>query len=205
MPKITKKKMLTVLAVLVVVGGALGGGYWYLHRNEVYVDKAEVSAPHIDLAPTTSGVLQAVYVKEGDEVPADTVVARVGNELIKTKTEALIVAVHADIGKSFAPGTPVVTVIDPTELRLVGHLEEDKGLHRVEVGDSATFTVDAFGSKTYVGTVDEVAPASRDSDLVFSISDKRESKVFDIFVRFDVSMASELKDGMSAKLWVNTQ
>lgn len=205
MPTITKKTAVSAGIVLLAVGAMIGGGYWYLHKDEVYVEKAEIAAPHIDLASVNGGVLQDVYVNEGDVVSADTVVARVGNELIKTKTDALVVSVHADVGKSFAPGVPVVTVIDPSALRVVGHLEEDKGLQRVAVGDQAVFTVDAFGSKRFVGTVDEVAPASRDSDLVFSISDKRESKVFDIFVRFDATAAPELKDGMSAKLWITTK
>jgi multidrug resistance efflux pump len=205
MPKFSKRQLLSALAVVLAIVAVVGGGYLYAHAGEVYVDKAEISAPHIDLSANGSGILQAVYVNEGDLVPADTVVARVGNELVKTKVEALVVSVHADIGKTLAPGTPVVTVIDPGKLRLVGHLEEDKGLHLVQVGDTASFTVDAFGSKRYVGTVDEVAPASRDADLVFSISDKRESKVFDVFVRFDATTAAELKDGMSAKLWIETK
>jgi hypothetical protein len=64
------------------------------------------------------------------------------------------------------------------------------------------FKVDAFGDKKYYGVVDEISSTSHESDVVFSISDKREKKKFDIKVRFNLAEYPELKNGMSAKLWV---
>jgi len=43
---------------------------------------------------------------------------------------------------------------------------------------------------------------SREGDVVFNISDKREVKQFDVKVRFDISKYPELKNGMSAKMWI---
>ena len=50
--------------------------------------------------------------------------------------------------------------------------------------------------------MDEVSPVSHDSGVVFDVSDKREIKQFDVKVRFDTSVYSELKSGMSSKLWI---
>jgi hypothetical protein len=93
-------------------------------------------------------------------------------------------------------------MIDPRELRVIGQLEEDKGLKDVHVGQQATFTVDAFGSRTFYGIVDSVSPTSRESGIVFNISDKRETKSFDIKIRFDINAYPELKNGMSAKMTI---
>ncbi len=194
--------IITVLISLVVVGGAITFAYLKISGGRVYTDNASVSAPNIDLAPQNSGVLENISVHTGDQVNADTVVAQVGNELIKTKVAGIITNTKADVGKLFNRGEAVVTMIDPTELRVIGHIPEDKGLADIRIGQTAKFTVDAFGSKSYTGVVDEISPTSRAGDIVFNISDKRQAQEFDVKIRFDSDTYPELKNGMSARLWI---
>ena len=199
-----EKNILMLIALGVFAIGAVIAGFALLQVNNsrVYIEKSEVVAPTIDLAAQNSGVLQQVFVQEGDSVVANESVARVGDELIKTQTAGIIIAVKKDIGKLFNKGESVVTMIQPSELRVVGRLAEDKGLSDVRVGQRAIFTVDAFGSKQYEGIVDEISPTSRAGDVVFSISDKRETKEFNVKVRYDTAAYPELKNGMSAQIWV---
>ncbi len=84
----------------------------------------------------------------------------------------------------------------------MGKVQEDKGLTDIQVGQRAEFTVDAFGGKTFEGVVDEVAPTSQNSDVVFSVSDKREEQNFEVKIRFDTTANPEIKNGMSAKIKV---
>jgi multidrug resistance efflux pump len=203
---LTRRVMMLTAAFVLVVGGAVAGGTYLLaSRNHVSIDNAQVSAPQIDLAPQNSGILEEVYVHEGDVIGADTVVARVGDGLIKSKVAGLVINVQNATGKIFNPGQAVVSMIDPTELRVIGQLDENKGLKDVHIGDSATFTVDAFGSKQYYGTVDEISPTARSGDVVFNISDQRQIQSFNVKVRFDTSAYPELKNGMSAKISITTQ
>ena len=196
------------LLALVLIVLALGGGVWayLLYQNRsVYIEKSDLEAPEIDLAPTAAGVLNDMLVKAGDAVAANQVVARVGDQLIKAKIAGTITKADASVGQSYNPGQTVVAMVDPSELRVVGHIDENKGLDRIRVGQYATFTVDTFGSKQYSGIVDEISPEARSGDIVFTISDKRQEQVFDIKVRFDTSAYPELKDGMSARIWVAAQ
>ena len=87
-------------------------------------------------------------------------------------------------------------------MRIVGRLEEDKGLKDVKVGQRVVFEVDAFGTKQYEGIIDEVSPTSRASDVVFNISDQRQENEFNVKARFNLSQDPELKNGMSAKMWI---
>ena len=190
------------LVALCFVAIAAGLIYWFSVSKRVYVDSASIEAPLIQLSPAAPGVLQEVYVQEGDIVPANTPVARVGNELVKSKVSGVIVSVPETIGAQTSPSQPVVTMIDPTQLRVVGKVDEDKGLSRIQVGDTVTFTVDAFGRKQFSGVIDEVSPTSQQSGVVFNISDKRETKQFDVKARFDVQGNPGLKNGMSAKMWI---
>jgi len=198
-----KKNRIILLAIVLAVISALVGLAVYARiSNRVYIEKSEISASEISLSSTTGGVLEEVFVKSGDYITANTAIARVGQEIIKSKNDGLVISLSDDIGKNFGKGETVATMIDPNELRVVGHVQEDKGLKDIQVGQTAMFKVDAFGDKKYYGVVDEISSTSHESDVVFSISDKREKKKFDIKVRFNLAEYPELKNGMSAKLWV---
>jgi multidrug resistance efflux pump len=189
------------IGIVVLIAGAVGV-YLILSSARVYIDTATITAPLISLTPTTAGQLNAVYVNEGDVLLPNTPVALVGTELITAKDGGLVVKVNDIVGAQVAPGDAVVTMIDPTALRVVGQIDEDKGLSKIQVGDPVVFTVDAFGSQKFNGVIDEVAPTSNESDIVFSVSDQREEQTFDVKARFDTSTYPQLKNGMSARMWV---
>ena len=192
-------KILGAVIALAVIGGGI---YWYVSSQSVYIDQSVIQAPVIDLSPTASGPLQAVFVNVGDLVTANQPVARVGDEVVESKTSGEIVSVDKNIGELENPGQSVVaTMVDPTQLRVVGHLDENKGLDKVQVGDVAKFTVDTFASKTYYGVVDEVGQTSQVS-VTSNIFNQRPVNEFNVYVRFDPAQYPELKDGMSARIWV---
>lgn len=193
----------TAITAIVALCGILI--YFMTVSTRVAVDAALIQAPTIDLAASQPGTLQEIYVHTGDQVQANTVVARVGNELIKTKVAGVVVSIAEKIGTQVSPSQPVVVMIDPSQLRVVGKVDENKGLDRLAVGDSVVFTVDAFGGKKFSAVVDEIAPTSEQSGIVFNISDKREVKQFEVKARFDVASAPELKNGMSARMWIYTR
>ncbi len=194
--------ILAIIVSVIIIGGSSTYLYLSLIGGRIYTDKAAVSAPTINLAPQGSGLLEEIMVNVGDNVPANTVVARIGNELIKTKLAGVITATQSDTGKLFNRSETVVSMFDPNELRVIGRIDEDKGLSDIKVGQEVEFTVDAYDSKKYTGIVDEISPVSREGDIVFNISDKREVKQFDVKVRFDINKYPELKNGMSAKMWI---
>lgn len=202
----TKKQW--IIAGIIVLGllGMLGTMiYERYFAKTVYIDTATIQAPEIPLAPSQQGVLEEIYVQPGDMVLRGATVARVGTELITAQTDGLIVDTNSQIGTMVSANAAVVTMIDPTALRVVGLIDEDKGLNRVAVGDPVVFTVDAFGSTKFSGVVDEVAPTSNESGIVFNISDKRETKQFAIKARFDISRYPQLHNGMSARMWISAQ
>ncbi len=200
--KFSSRSIIVIILIVAAIGGAITAYLIYADRT-VYIDSSDIEAPEIDLAATAPGMLNDMFVKAGDTVAANEAVARVGDELVTSKIAGLVTKADAVVGESYAAGQTVVAMIDPGQLRVVGHLDENKGLDRIRVGQYATFTVDAFGSKQYTGIVDEVSPEARSGDVVFTISDKRQEQVFDVKIRFDTAKYPELKDGMSARIWVS--
>ncbi len=189
-----------IVALIAVAAG--GFIYWRMTSQSIFVDTASIQAPLIALAPSQPGTLEEVYVNVGDRVPQNATVARVGNELIKSKVAGIIVAEPDTIGAEINPGEAVVTMVDPSQLRVVGKVDENKGLSSIAIGDPVNFTVDAFGSQQFSGIIDEISPTSNQSGIVFNISSQRQTQQFDIKARFDTAAYPQLKNGMSARMWI---
>jgi multidrug resistance efflux pump len=192
-------EMVIFTVVIIVIAGIL---VYSDISSRISIDASLIYAPTITLSPTTPGVLERVYVSEGDTVGKGKVVALIGDQQLTTLTGGIITSVQNTPGQIVNSATPIVKMIDPSQLRVIGHIDEDKGLSDIRVGDRVTFTADAFGSKKYDGVVESIAPSARQQDIVFSISDKRQVSQFDITIKFDVDKYPELKNGMSAKMKV---
>ncbi len=190
--------IIVTLFFAILVGGIV---YYQVNQGRIYIENAEISAPVILLKPQNFGVLDHVFVRAGDSVSINDVVAKVDGESIKAGTEGIISFANNVPGQYVSPQDTIVKMFNPAELRIIGRVEEDKGLVEIKPGQRVVFTVDAFDSKEYAGIVESVSPIARQSDIVFSISDKREEKQFDVNVKF-IAGYPELKNGMSAKMWI---
>ena len=203
---IFKKPWMQSLISFVVIFGVLAFFlFWQMQKNTVSIENSDLEAPIINLTPGAPGVLNALYVKEGDKVEANTQIALVGSQIISTKVGGVVASAPNVLGSYFSPGQTVVSVVNTFEMKVVGKIDETKGLSSLKIGQRATFSVDAFPGKTYDGIVDQISPVSSDTGVVFSISDKRPVEKFEIKVRFNVSSYPELKSGMSAKITVYTK
>ena len=201
-----KKPWVRSLVAFVIIFGLLGIFlFWQEESNTVFIENSNLVAPIINLAPSSPGVLNALYVKEGDQVPANSQVALVGSQIISTQDGGIVSSAPEVLGSYFSPGQTVVSVVNVAQMKVVGQIEETKGLNKIVAGQRATFTVDAFPGKNYEGVVDEVSAVSDDTGVVFDISDQRPIEKFDVKVRFNIAQYPELKSGMSAKITVYTK
>jgi multidrug resistance efflux pump len=205
-PHILKRPWMHSLISFVVIFGLLAVFlFWQIGRNTVFIENSYLDAPIINLSPTAPGVLNALYVKEGDRVPANSPVALVGSQIISTQNGGIVSSAPNVLGSYFSPGQTVVAIVNVAEMKVVGQIEENKGLKNLSAGQRATFSVDAFPGKTYVGVVDSIGQTADATGVVFSISDERPTEIFDVKVRFNVVDYPELKNGMSAKITVYTK
>jgi len=201
----TKGWVQSLIAVIVIFGSLAGFIFWQSEKNTILIENSDLEAPIINLSPTSPGILNALYVQEGDLVPVNGEVALVGSQTISAQDGGIVASAPNVLGTYFSPGQIVVSIVNNAEMKVVGQIDETKGLSSIKVGQRATFSVDAFSGKTYEGVVDEISAISADTGIVFSISDKRPVKKFDVKVRFNVSDYPELKSGMSAKITVYTK
>ncbi len=191
-----------VVIILIGVGGYFGFRYWQDQGTKVYIDSSEISAPVISIGPEIPGILKAVYVKEGEHVTVGQQLFNVGDRVISAPVPGIITSVQNTPGQWASNQNAIVQMYDPGSLRVVGHLQEDQGLSDIKVGQQVMFTVDAFDSRQFVGTVESIGKTADQSSVVFSISDKRPEKQYDIRVAFDPNAYPEIVNGMSARMWI---
>jgi len=193
------------ILLIIIIFGALGGFlFWLTIKGTVSIDNSYLEAPIANISVTAPGALSAIYVKEGDRVEPNTEIAVVGSETLYSKDEGIVATAPKVVGSYYAPGQTVVSIVADKQMRVVGAIDENKGLDQIVVGQPAVFTVDAFPGRSYQGVVDEISAVSEETGVAFSISDKRPTRKFDVYLRFDVTQYPELKSGMSAKITIKT-
>src|ERR1035437_585608 len=121
--RLSMRAIIVIVLFVIAIGGGMGTSLLVTNQN-VSIETSTIEAPKIDLAPTTSGTLLNMYVKAGDSVTANEVVARIGNELIQTKIAGIVTIANATIGQQYNAGQTVVAMIDPSALRIIGQIDE---------------------------------------------------------------------------------
>lgn len=203
---IFKKPLIQSLTGIIIISFIVAGILFYKKMSSsINIEQGVVQAPIISITPVGSGILDELYVKVGDKVTPGQSLARVSGEILTSKIDGIIIYTSNTPGQYFTYMNPVIKMIDPKELRVIGAIKEDAGFSEISIGDPVTFTLDAYGEKEFVGVVEEISETSKDTSVIFSISDKREVKEFTIKIKYDNTLYPEFKNNMSAKIKVYNQ
>lgn len=196
-----RKVFIVVAAIILAAAGIF---YFFKREGRVFIDDSLIQAPVISLNPQAGGILNEVDVTENQAVKKGDLLAVVGTQSLRALTDGVITQTSKQIGSTANAATNIVQMINPDDFRVVGTLDENKGLKDIRVGQVASFTVDAFPGDIFWGYVDEVSPTAKQTQIAFSISNERPTQQFNVYVRFDSGKYPQLKNGMSAKLTVYT-
>ena len=72
-----QKLILGLLVALLAIGGAGGGWWWYMNTKYVSTDDARIAGTIVSVSAKIPGKVTEVLVKEGDQVKAGQVIARI--------------------------------------------------------------------------------------------------------------------------------
>jgi multidrug resistance efflux pump len=145
-----------------------------------------------------------IKVYEGEKVKKGDALAVVGTTSLNAFQDGLVISTNNAIGSIANSQTPVVQMINFADMRIAGTIDENKGLDKLKIGQSVSFTVDAIPGQTFWGYIDEISPTAKQTQLQFSISSERPTQQFIIYARFNAFSYPQIKNGMSAKMTVYT-
>ncbi len=162
----------------------------------------------VTLAAEASGRLEALLVDEGSHVMEGQVVGRVGDPVLDVQWKQTTVdaaqqqivqaqvsrlELHAPLsgtvqkriahrGEVVAPGTPILTVADPAELKLTLYVVEAE-MGRVFVGQRVSVHADGSGDRSFGGTVRTIATRAEFTPRNVQTQKDRHNLVFGVTVR----------------------
>lgn len=191
-----------IIVIILLVGLVV---YFQQIANKIFIDKSVIQAPIITISSSTQGKVQEIDVKEGQTVLSGDTLAVVGSETLRAQTDGLIISASDLTGSTVNQATQLIQMIRPINIRVVGTIDEDKGLHDIRVGQVVSFTIDALPGKTYWGYVDEISPSAIAPAFTLSSSTERQTQQFSVYAKFDTTAYPDIKNGMSAKMVVYTK
>lgn len=120
---------------------------------------------YADISVNASGRIAAVHVKPGDKVSVGDVLFEVIDAQseknascdIKSPVSGAVLSLSAVSGAQVYRGQLLCEIADLTTLELSAEIDE-LDLPSVRVGDTLSFTLDAYPGETFSGTVTEIRP-----------------------------------------------
>jgi HlyD family secretion protein len=199
------------LVALVVVLLALAvGGIWWLRAaasGGPLTASGTVEVDEITLAAQSAGTIADLLVEEGSRVTEGQLVGRLSDPVLSvqikqaadaaqqqlTQAQMARLELRAPIGgivqkqvahrgEYVGPGSPILTVADPTTLKLTVYvLEGDLG--RVAVGQAVGVRADAFPNRVFAGQVKTIANRAEFTPRNVQTQKDRQNLVFAVTVR----------------------
>jgi|SRR5450432_1721986 multidrug resistance efflux pump len=154
--KISKRLVVIVAIVLVLVGFGIAGYFIYDGNFYYQTDNAKVDAMVYQLTAPEPGILQQMYVfNQGEEVKAGQVLARVENtSLIRSPMDGTVIDIKMQKGDYVTPSDVVLVVANTSDIYITANVEETNIL-KIHQGQSVTVSLDAYG-QNFDGYVDVV-------------------------------------------------
>lgn len=193
-----------ILGILIIFLFAGGWIFYNILEGRVFIDNSLIDTPIVTINSPVAGVLNQMSAVEGKYVHKGDIVALVSGEPVVSSTDGLIISADNQIGSTVNTQTQLVQIIMPSQMRVAGTIDENKGLNFLRVGQVVSFTIDAYPGKLFWGFLDEISPSAKQTQLAFSISSERPTQQFVVYAKFNTSHYPDIKNGMSAKMTVYT-
>lgn len=154
--KVNKKMLLTVLAVLI----AIGGGIWfYLYQqNATYysTDNAKVMSELKTVTAIAGGDLIKWDGLPNTLVKENQVIGRTNTGVdIKSPINGIVAKSNVVLNQTIAPAAPLAVIANTDDIYILANIEETAAA-KIAVGQAVQIKLDAFEGKKFTGHIREV-------------------------------------------------
>ena len=160
----------------------------------------------VDTFADTAGKLKSLYVKIGDTVRKDQIIAEIdpsrpgmtfASSPVKASISGTITQVPVQIGSTVAPNLPIAKISKMDELEVILYVAE-KFISKMDVGLSAVIKTEAFPGELFAGSIRELSPvvdqSSRTMEIKLHLDDKTSGLKAGMFA--EVKIITEEKKGI---------
>ncbi|MBT8402972.1 MAG: HlyD family efflux transporter periplasmic adaptor subunit, partial [Gemmatimonadetes bacterium] len=159
--------------------------------------RAEQALALTEEGPRTETLTAQRAVVAQAEAAAGRARANLARTVLVAPGSGLVTVRHREPGEVLSPGQPVVTIMDPSDRWVRIYVREDR-VGRVNLGQAATITVDAFPDRTFTGIVSFIGSEAEFTPRNVQTPDERTQLVYPVKVRITGDDALALKPGLPA-------
>ncbi|MBX6330419.1 MAG: efflux RND transporter periplasmic adaptor subunit [Gemmatimonadaceae bacterium] len=166
-----------------------------LERNTALSKAGAIADRDLEAAQRALAAAQAAYAD------AQARLTSAQQQLDKTRIHAPFTGVVSDrpvnAGDVVQPGTALITVVDPTSMRLVASVPADQ-IGAIKLGAPVQFDVNGYPGRTFTGHIDRISPAAdpttRQVQIDVAIPNEKSALVAGLFAQGRV--AAESRTGL---------
>ena len=170
-----KAVLITLLALLVISGGAIGFYYWYQGTHYLKSEDARIQGDQYKVMPQITGELTRIDVHEGDTVEKDAVIAEqdmanmdpsmIEKSIVRAPITGNVIKIYSKEHETAAVGSPVALIVNMDEVYVSANIEEGD-IGKVKEGQKVDITVDTYDGQVITGKVRKFGQAA---NSVFSL------------------------------------
>lgn len=166
-PKTAKRKIdkrMVIAAASVIVFVALAIGAYFLYEGTFYyqTNNAKVDAEIFQLTANASGKLIQMDARQGEQVKAGQVLARVRRgPAITSPVDGTVIEVRMNVGDYPNASDVVAVVAETSDVYITANVEETNIL-KIHPGQRVSVSLDAYG-RSFDGYVEDVNPVTSTS------------------------------------------
>ncbi len=159
----TRRALLVIPLVALVVGGALAASYVLEARRYVRTDNAQIHGDKIPVTAPVSGILLGWRAIQGSTLHKDQTIGRIQmpgsferpQKVIRAPAEGTVVVDNGVEGSFVTAGTELALAYDLSEIDVIAQVDETD-IGDVRLGRRVDITVDAHPGITFTGDVREI-------------------------------------------------
>jgi HlyD family secretion protein len=130
--------------------------------------------------------------------------AALANTTIAAPFDGIVTIRHREPGEVVGAGTPVLTVMNPTERWVRIYLRQDV-VGRVSLGDTVVITADSHPERSYRGSVTYISSEAEFTPRNVQTTEERVKLVFEVWVGITEDPSFDLKPGLAADVRILDQ
>lgn len=211
--KFDKRKMLAVLAAVLLFAGLILAYYWYQGTYYVSTIDARVSAKMANITPQTAGKLVTFTGDIGQMVTRDeklgTVDGGTAVSSLNAPISGTLVKINVNEGQTVSIGQTAAVVADMDSLFISTNIEETK-ISKCAVGQGVEIRIDAYPGEVFFGSVSSIGEAATSvfSSMSTSNSNGNYTKITQLIpveIAFAEEYQEDFKVGMNAEIKIHVK
>jgi multidrug efflux pump subunit AcrA (membrane-fusion protein) len=209
MRKVSRTLIPLLLMIALAIGGVLYLSFKNSQENRTLVVSGTIEVRKIKLSTQMGGIVDQLYLEEGQHVQKDQVVAMIQpasgvqagyTEKVRCPIDGVVLEKSYEQGELALAGATLLTIGDLSKPTLTVYVPEDR-YGKINLGQGYPVTVDSFPGRVFTGTVSYISDQAEFTPRNVQTAQGRKDTVYAVKLSLE-NPDLALKPGMPADVTI---